>query len=203
MVMKKYDVLVIGELNVDLILNNLHDFPEIGKEIIAEDMHLTLGSSSAIFASNLSIMGTSTAFLGIVGNDNFGNLVLNALNQKQVSTEYIIRHTEYKTGATIALNYGENRAMVTFPGAMEHLKASDVTGQILQECAHLHVASVFLQPGIKVYLPQIFKLARESGLTTSLDTQWDPQEKWDLDLQNILPFVDVFFPNQADLLALT
>jgi sugar/nucleoside kinase (ribokinase family) len=201
--MKKYDVMVIGELNVDLILNNLHDFPEIGKEIIADDMHLALGSSSAIFASNLSTMGTSVAFLGIVGNDNFGNIVLNALNQRQVSTEYIIRHTKYKTGATIALNYGENRAMVTFPGAMEHLKASDITGQILQECTHLHISSVFLQPGIKYYLRQIFQLARETGLTTSLDTQWDPQEKWDLDLQKILPFVDVFFPNQAELLALT
>ena len=201
--MKKYDVLVIGELNVDLILNKIQGFPETGKEIIAEEMQLTLGSSSAIFASNLSVIGADVAFLGLVGNDDFGNLILNALSQKKVSTEFIIRHSRYKTGATIALNYGEDRAMVTFPGAMEHLNPRDITRLILEKCGHLHVSSVFLQPGIRNYLPQIFKLAKEAGLTTSLDTQWDPAERWDLDLKKILPFVDIFFPNQHELLALT
>jgi sugar/nucleoside kinase (ribokinase family) len=201
--MKKYDVLVIGELNVDLILNNLHDFPQIGKEIIAEDMQLTLGSSSAIFASNLSIIGAQVAFLGIVGNDDFGNQILNSLSQKKVSTEYIIRHSEYRTGATIALNYGEDRAMITFPGAMEHLNPGDITSQMLLDCGHLHVSSVFLQPGIQHYLPQIFRLAKENGLTTSLDTQWDPAEKWNLDLKKILPSVDIFFPNLKEILAMT
>ncbi|MBA4168626.1 MAG: carbohydrate kinase family protein, partial [Chitinophagaceae bacterium] len=41
---KRFDVLVVGELNVDLILNQLDRFPELGKEIIARKMLLTLGS---------------------------------------------------------------------------------------------------------------------------------------------------------------
>jgi sugar/nucleoside kinase (ribokinase family) len=49
-----YDVLVIGELNVDLILDGIDNFPEVGKEVLARKMTLTLGSSSAIFASNFS-----------------------------------------------------------------------------------------------------------------------------------------------------
>ncbi len=55
---KIFDVIVIGELNVDLILNNIESFPEIGKEKLAKNMTLTLGSSSAIFASNLSSLGS-------------------------------------------------------------------------------------------------------------------------------------------------
>ena len=46
---KDFDVIVIGELNVDLILNQIDSFPEIGKEKLADKMDLVLGSSSAIF----------------------------------------------------------------------------------------------------------------------------------------------------------
>lgn len=42
--MKPYDVIAIGELNVDLLLNRIEGFPEIGKEKFAGDMLLTLGS---------------------------------------------------------------------------------------------------------------------------------------------------------------
>lgn len=201
--MKKYDVLVIGELNVDLILNNIRDFPKIGTEIIADDMELTIGSSSAIFACNLSVLGPAVAFLGIIGDDDFGNLVVNTFDQKKVSTEFVIRNKKYKTGATIALNYGEDRAMVTHPGAMEHLTDIEITPAILQQCRHVHISSVFLQPGILQNLAEILRLAKSSGLTTSLDTQWDPQEKWNIDLKEILPLTDIFFPNIQELKALT
>ena len=73
---KKFDVIVVGELNVDLILNHIDSFPEMGKEKIAKDMTLTLGSSSAIFASNLSSLGAKVAFIGEIGNDSFGELVI-------------------------------------------------------------------------------------------------------------------------------
>jgi len=71
MAAKEFDVIVIGELNVDIILNHIAKFPEIGKEILAKDLDVTLGSSSAIFASNLSSLGARVAFIGKVGNDGF------------------------------------------------------------------------------------------------------------------------------------
>jgi sugar/nucleoside kinase (ribokinase family) len=69
---RTFDVLVVGELNVDLILNQVESFPEIGKEKLAASMTLTLGSSSAIFASNLSSLGMTVSFIGKIGNDVFG-----------------------------------------------------------------------------------------------------------------------------------
>jgi sugar/nucleoside kinase (ribokinase family) len=201
--MKKYDVLVIGELNVDLILNHIDAFPRIGTERLAQDMQLVMGSSSAIFASNLSVLGPRVAFLGITGNDEFGKLVMNALQAKQVSTEFIICSSQYKTGATIVLNYGEERAMITHPGAMEHLTKDNITSDILKQCHHIHISSVFLQPGIQSELRQILKSAKKLDITTSLDTQWDPLEKWNLDLKEILPLVDIFLPNIQEFMALT
>jgi sugar/nucleoside kinase (ribokinase family) len=200
---KFYDVVVVGELNVDLILNQIDQFPEVGKEVLAGKMNLTLGSSSAIFASNLSTLGVSTTFIGKIGQDSFGDLVIDSLGSRGVNTDNVIREAKFQTGATIVLNFGEDRAMVTHPGAMDHLKLEDVQEQVLKSARHLHLSSVFLQPGLSGQLVALFKKAKDLGLTTSIDPQWDPAERWELDLENLLPNVDVFMPNTGELMALT
>ena len=200
---KKYDLLVVGELNVDLILNNIKSFPEIGTEIIADKMTLSLGSSSAIFASNISVLGTKTAFAGMLGNDNFGELVLSSLKEKNVSLEYIVVNKQQKTGASIALNYGEDRAMITFPGAMKYFSLKDIPNEAFASARHMHLSSIFLQDTLKNEVISLFQKAKQAGMTTSLDLQWDPENKWDLDFETLLPLVDVFLPNKSELFAIS
>ena len=199
---KKFDVIVVGELNVDLILNSIDSFPEMGKEKIAKAMTLTLGSSSAIFASNLSSLGAKVAFVGKIGDDPFGGLVIKSLQEKKVNTDFIITG-KLNTGATIVLNYSEDRAMVTYPGAMEDLTIADINEEAIKSAKHLHFSSYFLQPGIQPGLSKLFKTAKDNGLTTSLDIQWDPNEKWNFNYREVLPFVDVFLPNEQEALLLT
>jgi sugar/nucleoside kinase (ribokinase family) len=203
-IMNSREVIVVGELNADLILDQLEGkYPEVGKEILAGSMTLTLGSSSAIFASNLSSLGARVRFTGIVGKDLFADLVLNNLQEKGVETSDVIRSDTFRTGVTVALSYGNDRAMVTHPGAMDHMTASMVPNALFRKGNHLHLSSVFLQKGIRPDLTGLFRRAKESGMTTSCDTQWDPEEQWDLDLENLLPLVDVFLPNREELLHLT
>lgn len=64
--MQHNKLLVVGELNVDLLLNHIEGFPKIATEIIAHDMNLILGSSSAIMAANCAALGASTTFCGKV-----------------------------------------------------------------------------------------------------------------------------------------
>ncbi len=200
---KKFDVLVVGELNVDLILNKIDSFPEMGKEKLADEMTLTLGSSSAIFASNISSLGAKVSFVGKIGQDSFGDLVLDSLKKKNVNTDFIISDKKSKTGATIVLNYDEDRAMVTHPGAMEELTINDISSEYLSAAKHLHISSIFLQPKIKENVLDLLVKAKKAGLTTSLDPQWDPNEKWDIDLRKLLPFIDVFLPNETEVTHLT
>lgn len=200
---KKYDVIVVGELNVDLIMNKIDGHPEVGKEKIADMMTLTLGSSSAIFAKNLSTLGAKVAFIGKLGNDIFGDLCIENLESGKVDTSMIIREETLATGATIVLNYDQDRAMITHPGAMNHLKFSDISKEMLEQAQHLHFSTCFMQPGIKPNLSDLFELAKSLRLTTSFDAQWDPSEKWDLNLASILPHVDVFLPNKTEALLLT
>lgn len=200
---KPLDVLVIGELNVDIILNKIASLPVVGKEILADEMTLTMGSSSAIFACNLSSLGTKVGFLGALGNDTFGNLIIEGLQKKGVDASFIIQNSSYRTGATISLNYGEDRANITYAGAMEWLSHTEVDSSDLSKAKHLHLSSYFLQPALQPGIAQIFKTAKEAGLTTSLDPQWDPAEKWDMPLEEILPYTDVFLPNEQEILRLT
>jgi len=200
---KKFDVIVIGELNVDLILNSIDSFPEMGKEKLAKNMTLTLGSSSAIFASNLSALGAKVSFIGKIGNDSFGDLVVESLKSKKVDTGYLIKSDKWNTGATIVLNYDEDRAMVTYAGAMEHLTIDDISGEAISSAKHLHFSSYFLQPGMQPGITELFKKAKDKGLTTSLDIQWDPNEKWNFNYREVLPFVDIFLPNEQEVLLLT
>src|SRR6478735_2530634 len=166
-------------------------------------MLYTMGSSSAIFACNLSTLGVSVNFVGSIGKDDFGEKILNELHSKNVNTSGIIRSDTAATGITVAFNYQQQRGMVTYPGAMNELSEADITDEMLQNARHLHVSSVFIQPALKPGLTKLFKRAKQFGLTTSLDPQWDSYEQWQCDWQNLLPLVDVFLPNMEELKNIT
>jgi sugar/nucleoside kinase (ribokinase family) len=175
----------------------------MGKEKLAKEMTVTLGSSSAIFASNLSSLGAKVAFVGKIGDDNFGKLIADELAKKGVGVDLIIKDKKTNTGATIVLNYNEDRANITYQGAMNNLTLKDIPMDILEEAKHLHFSSYYLQPGMKKNIKELFQSAKTSGLTTSFDMQWDPDEKWELNYKEVLPCVDVFLPNEQELLFLT
>lgn len=197
------DVLVIGELNIDILLNKIGGFPVVGQEILADEMNFTLGSSSAIFAANLSSLGTITSFCGLVGNDVFGKYIISELNNRKINTELVSEVSAYQTGATIILNYGQDRANVTHCGAMQFLELANIPTDQFAQYRHLHLSSYFLQKGLQKDIVYLFKTAHEKGLTTSLDLQWDPANEWQFPYKDCLPYVDFFMPNEAELLALT
>lgn len=201
--MNNKEVLVIGELNVDILLNNINGFPVIGREILADNLTLTLGSSSAIFAANLSSLGVATSFCGMVGKDMLGKFILNELNNKQVNTSLVTESPEYQTGLTMILNYQQDRANVTYCGAMDYFSIKNIPADKFSHFKHLHLSSYFLQKALQKDVIQLFKTAHDAGLSTSIDIQWDPANEWKFPFKECLPYVDFFLPNEAEILALT
>ena len=63
----KFDVAVVGELNLDIILSGLPHTLQLDREHLARDLKVTLGSSSAIFAHNLALLGNSVSFSSTIG----------------------------------------------------------------------------------------------------------------------------------------
>lgn len=200
---KSCEVTALGELNVDIILNDIGGFPEMGKEKFAGKMTVALGSSTAIFAANVACLGARTAFAGMVGRDSFGSLVSESLRAKGVDTRFLIESPDYATGATLVMSYDEDRANLTYQGAMDHMGFDDLNPDIFRESRHIHISSVFMQSALRRDFSRIFEAAESGGVTLSMDTQWDPKEEWDFDCAAILPHVDVFMPNETELKAIT
>lgn len=198
--MRKFDLIVIGELNVDLIITGDDIVPEFGqREKLVDDVSLVAGSSSAIFACQAGKLGLRTLYIGKVGDDDFGRFMVRALAESGVDTSAIILDKSVKTGISVILSLGKDRSILTHLGSIAALRAEEIDLSILQQARHLHVASYFLQKGIQKDLPDIFAEAKVHGLTTSLDTNWDPDGRWDGILPKILEHVDVFLPNEDEI----
>ncbi len=197
------EVLVVGELNVDIVVSGKGAAPTFGQhEQLVDDCQVTLGSSSAIFACGVRRLGRPTAMVGVVGRDMFGDSVLDALRERGVDTSAVVVDPATPTGVTVILNTGEDRALLTHPGSIGATRRDHVPGALLRTARHLHVGSVFLQRDLRAELPQLFDDARAAGLSTSLDPNWDPAGRWG-ELLPLLPHVDVVFVNEAEASALT
>jgi len=197
------DVLVIGELNCDLILRGdvTPRFGQVEKLIDVAD--LTIGSSSAIFACGAARLGLRVGFIGKVGDDTFGRFMVDALRGYCIDTDGIVVDPIVKTGLTVILSRGNDRAILTYLGSIAALRPEEVDRTALARARHLHLGSYFLLDALRPAVPELYAQAKASGLSTSLDTNYDPRETWDGGLDAVLAHTDVFLPNAAELLAIT
>ena len=199
---KTFDILVAGEINPDLILTDPNLEPKFGQaEILVQDAVLTPGSSSVIFACGAARLGLKVAFIGVCGDDVFGRFMLAAMEARGVDISNVIIDPDRKTGFTVILNRVIDRGMLTHLGAIDALTAHDISDDLLAQARHLHIASYFLQTKLQADIPGLFERARNLGLTTSLDTNWDPSEQW-TGVHDLLPLTDVFLPNENEACAL-
>lgn len=194
--------LVIGDLNVDIIISGMTEFPELGREILCEDIRTLLGGSASIFACRLAQLGGRVDIIGKVGRDENGMIVLNTLKSNGVGIDRVIVEENLRTGVTVSLTYPENKALITFMGSIGALEPSDIKPETLDEYDHLHVSSIYLQPKLLRGLRNILAEAKRRGLITSLDPQCDPSGRYER-IWDILEFVDIFLPNDSEAAGIT
>ena len=192
-------ILVVGETNVDIVLQGA--VPALGKEVVADDCVLTLGSASAICAMGLARLGNAVVFVSRVGVDPWGDYCLDVMSSAGIDTSTVTRDPALKTGVTVSISSSSDRALVTYIGSIAAVTEADVPDDLLDRSQHLHVSSFFLQSGLRSGCARLFARARQRGMTTSLDPGYDPQERWESDLAELLPLVDVFLPNEFELTA--
>jgi sugar/nucleoside kinase (ribokinase family) len=197
-----FDILVAGEINPDLILSG-NVLPEFGQvEKLVDSAVLTVGSSSAIFACGAARLGLKVAFIGVCGEDVFGRFMLDEMQKRGVDVSNVIVRSDGPTGMCVILNRDSDRAILTHLGLITDLQSSDIPDSLLRQTHHLHVASYFLQTKLQPDLPALFQHARLLGLTTSLDANYDPSEKW-LGFDELLSATNVFLPNKTEALSVT
>ena len=197
--MSDLDVCVVGEINLDLILYGLPKILDLDRELLASGLAVTLGSSSAIFAHNLSMLGSRVGLVSKTGGDALGQMALDRLAAAGVDIRRVCQGTGgTPTGLTVVLPQVQHRYIPTFPGTMFEMKYSDIDMEYVRSARHLHVSSYFLHRALRPRIVDLFREAKDAGLSTSLDTNDDPENKWDQDLLEVLKYVDVFLPNDRE-----
>jgi len=192
------EIAVIGELNVDLLASGLTCGPRLGQEILASDFEITLGSATAIFACGIARLGRGVTFVARVGNDKFGQFCVDKLAEQGISIDHISVSPGSRTGVTIVLSTPEDRAMVTYLGAIAELAFKDIPIDVLDGHRHLHLTSFYLQRGLQPDFATLIAIAKQKGLTTSFDPNSDPEQGRNERVLEVARKTDILFLNEPE-----
>jgi sugar/nucleoside kinase (ribokinase family) len=196
--MPRFDITIAGELNLDLILYGLPEHLPPERELLAGRMMLTLGSSSAIVAHNLAALGSHVGFQSRIGDDPLGQIALERLQQGGVDVSQVRRVPgAITTGLTVILHHESWRNILTYAGTIAELTWDDLDLTYLADSRHFHLSSYYLQRALLPRIGELFRFLKKKGLTISLDTNDDPDDRWEA-LHEVLEYVDVLLPNERE-----
>src|SRR5438105_4464323 len=193
----RFDVTLAGELNLDLILYGLPEKLSPECEVLADGLALTLGSSSAILAHNLAVLGAKVGFASRIGDDALGKIALERLAAGGVDVSRVKKTAGAMTGLTVLLPRPTWRNILTYPGTIFETRFEDLDLDYLASARHFHLSSFFLQRGLRPRVAELLRKMKAAGLSTSLDTNDDPEDRWE-GVTDVLKHVDVFLPNERE-----
>jgi sugar/nucleoside kinase (ribokinase family) len=130
-------------------------------------------------------------------------MAVNQLRMDSVDVSWVIVDATVRTGVTVVLSTGRERAYATYLGSMAAIEPDDVRQALELSADHLHVGSYYLQTKLRPSLPSLFAEAHDLGLTTSIDPGWDSSNQWQPDIFDVLSYTDLFLPNEVEALTIT
>jgi len=196
------DIVVVGDLNVDLVLTGLEALPAYRELRRAKGMRFALGGSSGIFACNAARLGARVGFVGKVGDDELGDFLRRRLEASGVDVSHLEVDRSGVTGICVSMSFPEEYAMMSYPGVRDTFRAEDVDLDYVRTARHLHLSGYYLLPAMQAGAPGLFRRAKAAGMSTSLDPDHDSSGVWDGGIRQVLPGVDFFFPNQHEALSI-
>lgn len=191
------DVTCLGILVADVVGKPIDQWPARGKLMLADRMELHTGGCASNTGVALAKIGVKTAIIGKVGNDGFGDFVVNSLEKWGADCSGVVRDRDAATSATMVMVHSDGeRSFIHYIGANAAFTDADVDFGIVKQSKILHVAGVFLMPAFDGEpTARVLKKAQEMGVTTSLDTCWDSRGNWMKLLEPCLPYVDYAVPS--------
>ncbi|MBN2251233.1 MAG: carbohydrate kinase family protein [Candidatus Altiarchaeota archaeon] len=197
------DVTSVGDVNVDLVTSKIKDYPERDTQLLLSGLHLTSGGCSANYAKAAASLGLKTRFIGRIGSDLFGGMLVKELGSLK-NLDFRVSEGG-RTAVTLALAFKDGtRSFLTYTGANARLSIKDVDIDLIAG-RYLHVGSFFIQ-GLRRDTKKLLDAAHGKGMLASFDTGFDPAgwSRQDVSsVRKVLADVDMFFPNLREAEALT
>lgn len=189
--MSELHIVVLGSLNIDLVANSPH-LPTAGETITGDRFAMNLGGKGANSAIAVSRLGFPCQMVGRIGNDSFGNTLLQSLQNNQVDTTGILIDNSVHTGvAMITVDRAGENHIIVIPEANGNLNETDV--QRLRP--YLEGANFLLmQLEIPLFVVEAAaKLAQTMGVKVILDPA--PAQTLPLSLYQQ---IDIITPNASE-----
>ncbi|MGI9861505.1 sugar kinase [Moorella naiadis] len=198
-------VTCLGVLVADLVARPVTAYPERGKLVQVDEIRLATGGGAANTAVVLQKLGVPTAIIGRVGADDLGDFVMASLAGKGVDVSGIHRDDEKSTGSSIVLTAPDGeRSFISKLGANAAVCAEDIDWPQLGNSQILHIGYAMVLPSFDgAPAAAVLQKTKEMGITTSVDTGWDPSGRWWESLAPYLPYTDIFLPSLAEAEMLT
>ncbi|ADN50902.1 carbohydrate kinase family protein [Vulcanisaeta distributa] len=183
----------MGNLNLDIYVKT-DTIPRPDESIDAYETYMGGGGSAANFSVAVARLGLGSRFLGSVGNDQFGDMLIKELESEGVDTRFIKRISHEKTGTVIVIvGLDGSKRMIRYPGANLGLTPNDITSDVMNGISHVHVAL-----GRTEIIETAKRIAKSMGLTISVDGG-TPLARKGLDvIRDVMNDVDIWFMNSFE-----
>jgi sugar/nucleoside kinase (ribokinase family) len=198
--MKRWDVVVVGEIYADHVFSGFQRWPAPGEEVHAEHYLRELGGGAVNTACALARLQHRVRLIGLIGEAD-RSWFETRLQGFGLSAQGL-RSDPLGTGVTVSVSTREDRSFYTYLGAnrrlAEVLDDATVRAELIA-ARHVH----FAMPLAANLATRLFPLLRKAGCTTSLDVGYSPDWLRDPANQWTCRAVDYFFPNQTEAHVLT
>jgi len=203
------EICVIGNLNADLVLYPLNDFPTWGSEVIASHMGWRPGGIGNVLLC-LARLGVGVSAIANVGDDAIGQELLSILEEARIDISHIERSLDVRTGISVCLGREDGeRAFVTHFGHLKHLNIDLVLRhrEAWKEAQCVLISGYFLLPSLGFAgTRRLIDEVHGEGKRVLFDTGWDvngwPEHSVEAVMQ-LLEAVEIFLPSLNEAQALT
>lgn len=185
------NICVIGSLNMDLVVN-VDTMPKPGQTIIGSNFKEVPGGKGANQAVAMARLNGNVSMIGKVGEDGFGQTLINSLKNDKVDTTYI-QTSKGATGvALITVDKNAQNSIVVSPGANFEVKEDDIDNNI-EAIKNSDIVVLQLETPLNTIKYALNK-AKELNKYTILNPA--PAVKLD---DEIIKNVDLLTPNETEL----
>jgi len=181
-------VIVFGGINMDLFAYIPRSTRQ-GETITASSIEFYLGGKGANQAVAAARLGAEVAFVGTVGNDEFGEKLIKMISSESIDTSLINSKAGQTGTALINVLENSNNEVISYPGANKFTKDTFINESFLSE-AKIIISQMEVNEEETFNL---FKRAKKNNCTTILNLA--PYKKTST---QILTFTDILIVNETE-----
>ena len=196
---------VIPAFKQDFLKGQMSDIFIPGKLINMDRVAVSTGGPVSNTGIAMQILGLNVELMGKIGDDYFGDGVLKCLSDRGLEKAMTVTPGEATSYTVVIVPPGFDRIFLHHTGANDTFCADDIDYDKVAQAELFHFGYPPLMKRIYAdggrELIEIFKRAKATGVTTSLDMSLpDPNSDsgkvdWDAILRELLPYVDIYLPS--------